>query len=132
MDNFLTIFLWIMGIFVALSGAGITAYVSLIQRIVKLETTLSLIGLKAARILHSTDDHHGLDALLDKYIDRHYELSYGEWQQLLENCELIEEDVRLSKQERTLAAIVSAVCHHKLKHPPRSTGHQSILSDPTI
>lgn len=104
-------------------GASITAYISLVQRLTKIETTIDLLGEKAARVLHSphTPD---LDRLLEKYVDRHYELSHAEWQELLERCQAIEDDITNPKDQRALAAIVSAVCSHKLmKAPPKFRQH---------
>ncbi len=116
--------IWILtGIFICIS-AGTLAYISLVQRIVKLETVLALLGEKAAKILHSPHTPE-LDALLEKYLDRYYELSYEEWQRLIHMCQEIEDDNKQSKECRALAAIVLAIASHKLfLAPPKATKHE--------
>lgn len=125
--------LWILGTGVSVLSAGVVAYVALVQRITKLEAMVhedlegrvikmealfELLGEKAAKLLHSPDDHHGIDELLDKYMDRNYELSFDEWQKLLSICGTIENNKELSKGERVLAAFLGMVSSHKLRLPP--------------
>lgn len=117
--------LWLIAQSAALLGAMVTAYIGVVQRLTRLETTIALMGVKAARILHSphTPD---LDRLLEKYVDRDYELTYEEWTELLARCEAIENDLSNPKDQRALAAIVIAVCSHKLsKIPPIFKAHYS-------
>jgi hypothetical protein len=76
-----------------------------------------LFGQKAAKILHSPHDAYGIDYLLDKYIDEHYELTQDEWRNLLTKCEIIENDKSKTKGERTLAAWLFAIANHKLLVP---------------
>jgi len=124
---------WFLTQTVVLVGAGITAYIKLTERVTKLEAQVhsdlfervinleaifKLLGDKAAKILHSDDDPYGIDSLLDKYLDRHYELTYQEWETLLKKCTEIEDNKELSKGERVLASWLAAVAHHKLKLPP--------------
>lgn len=123
------VLLWILGIFsgvlVIALGAGVRGYTGLLEsqgflasRVTRLEAVMALFGEKAAKILHSPNDHHGIDRLLDKYLDRNYELNSVEWRELLDACEAIENDCSKSKDERTLAAWISAVASHKLLLPP--------------
>jgi len=123
------VLLWILGImssvFFIVIAAGIRGYTGLLEtyselasRVTRLEAVMSLFGEKAAKILHSPHDPYGIDSLLDKYLDRYYELSWDEWQQLLKACEGIENDCTKSKDERTLAAWIAAVASHKLHIPP--------------
>jgi hypothetical protein len=110
--------LWIIGQGVVLSIGGVAAYVALIQRVTRLETRwdnfVYNLGEKSARGLHSPNDHLGLDALLDKYLSHHYELTREEWSELNARCEQIVDDLKASDKERSLAAILAAVCQHKL------------------
>ncbi len=121
--------LWLIGEALALIGIGIGAYftitgkvsdihLKLSERLVRIETTIDLLGENAAKILHSPHDPFKLDSLLDKYIDRHYEMSPDEWGQLLKQCEVVMNDHSVSKNERLLAGTLAAVCHHKLRHDP--------------
>lgn len=117
--------LWLIAQSAALLGAMVTAYIGVVQRLTRLETTIALIGVKAARVLHSPHTPQ-LDRLLEKYIDRNYELTSEEWQELLGRCQAIEDDLSNPKDQRALAAIVSAVCSHKLsKIPPIFKAHYS-------
>lgn len=106
--------LWLLGHAIVFGGAGMGAYIKLIQRITKVETFISLLGTKAARALHSPDDHLGLDQYLDEYLTKHYEMSGDAWLGLHDKCEAILKDKSVSASERSLAAILSAVCEHKL------------------
>ncbi len=140
--------IWIIGEGLAFAGAGLLAYIGLtnrvtsiesripkdlaervtrleaqvhddlFERVVSLEAVFNILGEKAAKLLHSDDDPYQIDSLLDKYLDRHYELSFAEWEALLAKCSVIEENKVLSKDERLLAGWISAVCHHKLRRPP--------------
>jgi TorA maturation chaperone TorD len=50
---------------------------------------LSENGKGAAMILHSPDDHLGIDELLERYIANHHDLSYQDWLALKVVCECI-------------------------------------------
>lgn len=100
--------------------AGIKSHSELNTRVTKLEAVMALFGQKAAKILHSPHDPYGIDSLLDKYLDRNYELTMHEWAVLGQQCEAIQDDVTKPKDERTLAAWLSAVSQHKLFKPPQA------------
>lgn len=121
--------LWILGQGIAIVTGGVVAYFllnnkvadnynRLSERLVKLETTFELLGENAARLLHSPTNHLKMDELLDKYIDRHYEMTPKEWDDLRAKCEEVVEDPSHSKDERLMAAILGAVCCHKTMMPP--------------
>jgi len=114
--------LWIFGIvqvvLVLAIPAGIGAYVSISSRVARIETVISMLGESAARALHSPDDHLRIDALLDKYLDRNYELSLEEWHELLDMMTKIESDESSSKLERSLAGQLRAIACHKSFLPP--------------
>lgn len=107
--------LWMLGHLIVFGGSGVAAYIALVQRVTKVETFISLLGTKAARALHSPDDHLGLDKYLDEYLSRHYEMSVQSWKELHDRCEVIIEDKAVKPSERSLAAILCAVCEHKLQ-----------------
>lgn len=110
--------MWILGTGVTLLSVGVGAYIRISDRVTKLETILSLVGSKVAKILHSPDDHLGMDALLDKYLDRHYELSPSEWTKLTALCEGVVVDRNKPRDLRLLAALLSAISEHKISEPP--------------
>src|SRR5689334_2371047 len=93
--------MWMLGSAVTFISADVVAYIALkdkindfnmnlVQRVTKLEAFIELLGQKTARMLHSPDDHLGLDQLLDKYLDRNYELTIDEWRQGIARCEEVE------------------------------------------
>ncbi len=115
--------MWLGGQSVAILGTVVKLYVSMAQRVTRVETMLELLGRTAAKDLHSPHTPE-LDALLDKYIDRHYELSYDEWQKLLELCnKSMEEETNVRKA--TCAEFLAAICHHKLRHTPPKRRNQN-------
>lgn len=104
--------------YVALKDKIAEFNILLVQRVTKLEAVLENIGIKSARILHSPNDHLAIDFLLDKYLDRHYELSMAEWTELMRRCEAIENNREHPHGVRVAAAMLNAVCHHKLMLDP--------------
>lgn len=128
---------WVFGILITALGAGFLillgkadnlrdALGKVDTRMTKLETIFSLMGDKAATILHSPHTP-ALDRLLEKYLDRNYELTPDEWKELVKICDEIEADTNKPKDQRALAAIVSAVCNHKLMQlPPQFKKHYDV------
>lgn len=133
--------LWVVGQALLLIAAGITAYFNLFnrvsenytklsERLIRLETTMDVIGQNAAKLLHSPHDPWGMDAILDKYIDRNYELSWDEWEEVLKQCNQVMADKSVDKFYRFLAGQLAAVCHHKLLHlPDASMKSKSIIAE---
>ena len=109
------VILWILGQLIAIVGAAVTVYVKLNTRIVAIETLLRTMGEKAARALHSSDDHHGIDPLLDKYLDPTQDLTFQEWQDLHSKCEAIIQSEGSSKGEKSLASWLSAICESQMR-----------------
>lgn len=105
------------GFIFAMSVAGVTFGMAIVQRISRLEAVMALFGEKAAKILHSPHTPE-LDALLEKFCDRHYTMSHDEWEKLLSMTLEMEVDTSLPKQERALAAWVNAAASEKLCLPP--------------
>lgn len=75
-----------------------------------------LTSKRAADVLHSPDDHFGIDKLLEKYVARDHELTWEEWGRLLKRCEEIHADKDLPKSEQFLAGFLAEVCKHKRKN----------------
>lgn len=121
------ILMWLIGGCYALSllmfGAGLSAYINMVQRQTKVETFLLTFGEKAARILHSPHTPE-FDKLLEKFYNKNYVLTDNEWKKLLEMCEAIENDEKEPKGIRGLAAWIAAICHAQLKHDPTKVKRQ--------
>lgn len=66
-------------------------------------------------LLHSPDDHLGLDKLIDKYRSQNHELSVEDWTALKFRCDEIFRNESLPKDERLLASLGLALCEHKLQ-----------------
>ena len=106
--------LWFLGFAATNGGALIGIYIRMNSRIVAIETILKAQSEKYMRALHSPDNHHGLDPLLDKYIDNLGELTLEEWREVHRRCENTLNSDTVSKGEKALAAWVSAFAEHKL------------------
>lgn len=106
--------LWILGQGIVLLSAGVGAYIRLIQRVTKVEVIINLLGKNAARALHSPTNHHGIDELLDKYMQGHNTLTPIEWDILQKRCEVIAKEY---PAEKSMALFLSAFCERELvKH----------------
>lgn len=120
----LEITLWILGgVFVCI-GSGMAAYIAVVQRLTRLEVSFELwmqnMGNRAAKALHRHDDKYHMDALLDKYLDRNYELNLNEWKSLRDHCLVVENDPSASDKEHVFSAWLGAICEHKMLLDPRS------------
>lgn len=94
------------------------------EKIVRIETMLEIQGKTMARKLHSPHTPE-LDALLEKYYARHYELNMKEWERLLDLCEAaIKENEGTDKAD--YAEFLAGVCHHKLMHLPPMQREQKL------
>lgn len=71
--------------------------------VLALELFIAENGKGAAIILHSPDDHLGMDKLLDKYIANHFSLSMEDWIRLKELCEQVKNDSNTSVSEKMAA-----------------------------
>lgn len=92
-----------------------------LNRINRVEMTLIMISETAAKLLHADDDFHGLDKYIDKYLDRNYELTFEEWQALLDQFEKVMNNPQMPRDTRLAAALVFHICRHKLMLPPDKT-----------
>ena len=109
-----TLIIWLFG-GVSAWLVAITGMVLLLKtEVTKIRTILVITSKRAAEILHSPDDHLGIDSLLDKYIEKHHELSFREWEQLKGRCEDIIKNPSCTKSERMLALFVVEFSVHKL------------------
>lgn len=107
------VILFFFGQAIVLISAGIISHISNSNRISKLEGFIEGLGVEFAQRLHHTDDRYGVDALLDKYIDRHYELSPLEWVDLYDACIRILALPSLTPLEETGYLFIKRVCLHK-------------------
>src|ERR1035438_10282726 len=92
-------------------GAILAYMFSFNYRLTKLETIFNFwidtIGKKAAEILHSPNDHLGLDKYLEKYLGDHPTLSYGDFCEIKLMCEKVEKDVNIDAGKRLIAGFVA-------------------------
>lgn len=114
-----TLQIWLFGGSYALFGGLALFALNLNNRLIRFETMLELWGRKAAKLLHSPSNHLGMDELIDKYLDRNYELTWDEWTQWLALCIAVEQDDSKTPSERLLAAGMGTICEHKLHMLPR-------------
>lgn len=97
--------LFIAGQAVVILGIGIGAYTSIVQRVTKLEAIVSLLGDKAAKILHSPHTPE-LDALIEKHIlDK---LDNKDLDRFLQMLHDVENDLEEPKAAR-LAAVLARI-----------------------
>lgn len=110
--------LWIFGainsLLLLLAGVGFKAHNEAIQRIVRLEVTLDILGRNAIKLLHSPDDHLSVDRYVDLFIKNEFQLSEEHWQQLFGILNQTINDRSKPKEERTLALLGAAHCVRKL------------------
>jgi hypothetical protein len=113
-----TLNMWLFGAIggwlAVLSSAVLVIKLDQVKTRVAVDLFIDTLGEKIAKALHADDDHLQLDALLDKYLSRHYELSFEEWTELRDRCDRILENKDVSKVERSLAGMLAGVCEHKL------------------
>ena len=81
------------------------------------------MGKAAVEVLHSPDDHLGLDVFLDKYKAGHFDMSNEDWITFKERCDRLQNDSSISAAERMaaatiLAAFAAQVALHKIQRIP--------------
>lgn len=113
---------FIAGQFIVLLGTGIKAYINLNGRMIRVETQFesftNFIGKKSAKMMHSPDNHHGMDDLLDKYL-KHDDLPLEDWIILSGLCDKTIENPA-TEMEEFLALHFGALCAHKIRcHIPK-------------
>lgn len=110
--------MWLFGIMgawlVALSVAVLHLLIAQVKTNFAINLFIDSLGEKLAKALHRDDDKFGLDALLDKYLDQHYDLTMEEWIELRDLCNKTLANHSISKNERGMAGMLAAVCDHKL------------------
>jgi hypothetical protein len=129
-----TLQIWLFGVLgawmVVLTGGFFRMWTTLTE----VKTTMVLTSKEAAKILHSPEDHLGIDKLLEKwiatvdrlhgrYIERDCELTYEEWLELKEACENIISNDRLDANTRMAALLV--------RWPMDLAKHKILISKPT-
>lgn len=115
-----TVWLFLIGQAIAFLTAGVVAHFWQLnlsrenaERISKIEGFIDGLGVDYAKRLHRDDDKYGVDLLLEKYIDRHYELSVPEWIQLYDACVKILSRPDIEAREESGFLFIKQVCIHK-------------------
>lgn len=117
---------WSIAIFIALFGAIISLAVAatgfafvIVQRVSRLETQfedwIDRQGIRAADILHSPDDHLGIDYYLEQYKLHFHEMTMEQW--ISFRTELISSMAvsDATKLERAETKFLIELCDHKLE-----------------
>lgn len=126
-NNELALLLVIIGAFVSLGSGGIVGYMMVIQRLTRVETLVESWGSKTMNLLHSPDDHLGLDFYIDEYRKQNFDLKDKQWVEFKELVSIIEHRQDLTKETRLLAAFASSLCDHKLSRGKLRFQEQSEL-----
>lgn len=102
--------------------AGTAMFFLLGNRITSLEVAQNFLtdalGMKAARILHSPDNHLGIDYYLDRYIQGHHDMSYREWMDLHEAMMETVNNPIATKNEKSQARFLAELAIHKTMIKP--------------
>ena len=96
---------------------GFKSHMSLRDDVTRIKNTLSMMSEVAARALHSEGDHLGLDYYLDEYLKHDGDMAHEDWVKFKGLLSEIIDDRAKAPGERTGAAILLALCHHKLMEP---------------
>lgn len=122
--------IFVLGQAAVLIGGSVGAYILIVQRITKLETTLDFwvneVGTKALDLLHSPTNHLGLDALIDEYRKHDYDLTDEQWENLRIICAEIQTRKDVGKDEKLLAALGEALSNHKLMRSGKLAKSQNL------
>jgi|HubBroStandDraft_3_1064219.scaffolds.fasta_scaffold487713_1 hypothetical protein len=112
------------GVFISIA-AGTATVIMLLNKIGEVRERLTAIEVRneladrwTAKIGHSSHDPYGWDSLIDRYLDRNYEMTLDEWREWLRRCEVVIHDETKPKEDRIIAIQLAAVCWHKLMMPP--------------
>lgn len=100
-------FMWVIGglaAFYVMWNSALTGVLfSLVQRVSRIEGALISLSKNAAKALHSPDNHHGLDDLLDIYVGNHHDMSYAQYEELNARCEEIINNPEMNKIDKAFA-----------------------------
>lgn len=117
-----TVWLFLVGQAIAFLSAGVAAHFWQLnlsrensERISKIEGFIDGLGQDYARRLHRDDDKFGVDKLLERYIERHHELTAPEWVELHEACERILKRKDVTDFEITGYTFLKNLCEHKAR-----------------
>lgn len=136
---------WQIALFTVLGGgmltamlAGLAGYINVLfrqgesdraneRRMTRLETQfedwLNKFGTVAAKMLHSPDNHLGIDHYLDVYLSKHYDMSNSEWDDLREVCIIVMSNPLSTKPEQIMAEFLKNLCEHKLQRSGVTPGN---------
>lgn len=101
-----TMLIWLFGIVGLWCLTNTATIYTLVVIVSKLKTILIMTSKRAADILHSPDDHLGLDALLEKHKDGPHRLTSEEWDVLKRECDKIVANPANTKSERLAALFI--------------------------
>lgn len=121
--------LWLFGIIMGAIGVCILAGASfaflISNRVTRLETAFEFwssamerLGLRAAKALHSPDDHLGIDKLLDQYTDHHHEMTYDQWVMLANVMDEVIDRKDVDKEKKFMAQFLRELASHKMMIKP--------------
>jgi len=95
------------------------------DRILRLEVefgfwtgAMERLGLRAAKAMHSPNDHLGIDNLLDNYINHHYEMSYEQWILLKDTMKEVLSRTDVDKEKKFMAQFLQEIATHKTMLKP--------------
>lgn len=88
------------------------------ERVIALEIRFELSDRGMARVAHSPHNPYGWDEKIDKYLNRHYEMTMAEWQEWFNRCEVVINDESKPMEDRILAVQLAQICRHKMMLPP--------------
>lgn len=101
-----------------------TEHNNLAHKVTRIETALMMINENALKILHNDDDRYRMDDLINKYLDRHYDLSHTEWEELEHLLEKVMNNKENPDGARLAASMAYHLCRHKrFLEPDKTKGY---------
>jgi hypothetical protein len=101
---------------IILSGVGFAFVIS--NRVTRIESSLEFwidsMGRLAAKKLHSPDDHLGIDAFLDIYIQNAHTMTLEQWSEFKLVCLKSRSDPLATKAEKAYAEFLIELCEYKM------------------
>lgn len=117
--------IWLFGGLCVWSAALSMSIFRLFLTVTRITAVLLTVSKQAAAVLHHEDDRYAIDRLLEKYIERHHDLSFDEWQELFAKTKAIIDNPEIAKGERIAATLLhdlarfcNELSQHKLALKP--------------
>lgn len=112
-----TLFLFLFKV----NSEGTKASRDISERVAKLETAddnfqlaWKLLEAAVMKAMHSPTDHLGLDNLVDKYFNQHFDLAQGDWEWMHDRCEELLKEEQRKGDDRAGAKLGLFLSGHKL------------------